>query len=249
MARLRRWYFLCIVTSLVTLASCTTLKGEQQPSSKFESLPQYWLTISLYAGRFFDDDKLALLDYRPFFAIDDAKTGDGHIFYPPKETRVIPAGTLVKIIDISYPDEKTTVKRPIYSPRNHIWVYVKVAKERGLVTLFHEQTHVMVMPQNITTETQVRTYLGRFLSAKDPNRWILQLESHIQEGIFHKKPVIGMKKEHIVAALGPAIKKQFQPEEDFEPAQEIWHYHDYFIVFIDGAVRKIKNINIKTGNI
>jgi hypothetical protein len=238
------FFLLVSCISMFLLLGCVTIKSEQNEPNKTEKLPQYWLTISLYSGPFFDDDKLALLDYRPFSAIDDAVTNDGHIFYPPKSSKIIPAGTLIKIVNISYPDDKTMQKRPIYSPRNNIWVYVKVAKERGRVSLFHEQTHVMVIPKTITDESQLKGYLSRFLSNKDPNRWILQLESHIQDGIFNKRPIIGMKKEQVIAALGPALKKQFQKEQDFEPAQDIWHYHDYLIVFIDGAVRKIKNIKL-----
>ena len=131
-----------------------------------KQLPQYWLTTSMYAGRFYDNDQLKLLDARPFSSISDVETIDGFILTPPKPTNIIPAGTLVKIVDIVYPTELVKLQRPIYSPRDQIWVYLNVAKERGKVSIFHEKIHILVVPKIITEETQMRGYLGRFLSAK-----------------------------------------------------------------------------------
>lgn len=243
----KKWLGLCVCVSavlawLIVAPACSSLQFGPTEPTKEDELAQYWLTISLYAGPFYDDLGLTLIDYRPFSVIDDVKTPDGHIIRPPKEVKIIPAGTLIKLVKISYPDEKNIFKRPIYWPKNNILVYVKVAKDRGLVTLFREETHVMILPASLSEEAQVKTYLSRFFSTKDPNLWILQTESYIQDGIFTKTPKIGMRKEQVIASLGPAQKKQYQAENDFEPAQEIWRYHDYLIVFVDNKVNKITRI-------
>lgn len=243
----KKWLGLCVafggaLALLIVMPACSSLQLGPADSTKEDELAQYWLTISLYAGPFYDDHSLTLIDYRPFSVIDDVQTADGHIIRPPKEVKIIPAGTLIKLIKISYPDEKNIFKRPIYWPRNNILVYVKVAKDRGLVSLFREETHVMILPASLREEAQVKAYLSRFFSTKDPNIWILQTESYIQDGIFSKTPKIGMRKEQVIASLGPAQKKQYQGENDFEPAQEIWRYQDYLIVFIDNKVSKVTRI-------
>lgn len=230
---------------IIFLNGCVALSP--LPENKdTKDLPQYWLTTSLFVGSFYDDDKLNMVDYRPFSAIDDAETLDGFTLSPKNETTTIPAGTLVQIVDIGYPDNRSRLRRPILSPRDNIWVYLRIAKERGRVTIFREKTHVLVVPRKVSTEQQLNGYLKRFLSNKDPNRWILLQESHLQAGIFEKRPVIGMKRQHLISALGPAIKKQFKKAGDFEEAQEIWHYYDYLITIVDDVVTKISPLSSKT---
>jgi hypothetical protein len=228
------------------MSACIALSEAKTTDNS--SFPPYWLTTSMYAGPFYDNDKLNLIDYRIFSAIDDAQTIDGYIVYPPKETQTIPAGSLVKILQISYPDDKSVAKRPIYSPRQQIWIYLKVAKERGLVSIFHEKPYILIIPKSIINKKQLNGYLAKFFSKKNPNEWILTLESHIQDGIFNKKPIVGMKKEQLLATLGPASKKQYKKRSDFREPQEIWHYHNYFIVMVNNVVKNIKVLSHKSGN-
>lgn len=234
-------YFGITFSLALCSSSCQTLRAPKD-TSEAKELPQYWLSTSLYAGRFYDDDKRYLVDFRPFSTIDDVQTVDGYILYPPPPERTITAGTLVKIDHISYPDDKTRMRRPIYSPRDNVWVYLVFAKERGRVNMFREREHILVLPKAITTERQVQGYLSRFLSTKDPNRWILQQESKIQDGIFEKRAVTGMKREHVIAALGPANKKQFNHHPGPHEPEEVWHYETVLVEFSDDVVSKIRNL-------
>jgi hypothetical protein len=245
-ARIHQCVFLCPI-ALAT--SCVALLETKEKSINNTVFPQYWLTTSMYAGPFYDNNTLTLMDHRPFFAIDDVQTSDGFIVYPPNPDRTIPAGSLVKIISVSYPDKKVIDKRPIFSPREHIWVYLLVAKERGRVSIFHEKTHILVVPKSVIAKKQLRGYLARFFSKNDPNYWILKLESHIQNGIFNKHPTLGMKKEHVLATLGPAQKKQFYKKGDYQESQEIWYYPDYFIVMVNNTVNKVKNLSRKISDL
>ncbi len=111
------------------------------------------------------------------------------------------------------------------------------------MNLFREKPHVMVIPKNITTEEQLKTYLKNYLSQKDPNTWILKEASFIQEAIWHKRPLVGMNKTQLQAALGPPLKKQFTKEPDEAAQQELWHYDDYFIALKGELVSKIKNLS------
>ncbi len=227
---------------IALLAGCTSILNPKLDSKPENIPPQYWLKSSLYGGNFYDDNQITLVDCKPFSAISDASTIDGFNLYPPAPNHIIPAGTLVQIEAISYPTGMEKFKRPIYSPRDSIWVYLKVAKERGQVNLFRDKPHVMVIPKNITTEEALKTYLKNYLSLKDPNKWIVKEASFIQEAIWHKRPVIGMNKAQVQAALGPPLKKQFTKEPDEKDQQELWHYDDYFIALKGERVNKVRNL-------
>jgi len=240
--RLRRLIFLAFALNTL-IGACKTIPDIKPQTSLNEKLPQYWLTTSMHAGRFYDNDQVNLMDCRPFSAIRDVETVDGFVLYPPQATHTIPAGTLVTILDVSHPDDRSKITRPIYSPRDHIWVYLKVAKERGQVSLFRDKPYVLVIPKNITNEAQIRAFLGRFFAVSDPNAWILSLPSYLQNSIFSKRPIAGMKKEHVMAAVGPAIKKQFKRASDDEKEQEIWHYHDYLVTLENGIVSTVRPLS------
>ena len=112
---------LCLLT-LGFVAGCVSLNGPQ-PETKAESpSPQYWLKSSLFGGNFYDDNQITLVDCKPFSAISDNSTIDGFNLYPPAPNHIIPAGTLVEIAAITYPTVMAKFKRPIYSPRDSIWV-------------------------------------------------------------------------------------------------------------------------------
>lgn len=239
--RISRLPLLMLTPLFILFNGCVSITSPPEDKDP-KTLPQYWLTTSLYVGQFYDDDKLKLVDFRPFAALDDAQTLDGETILPKIVDGTIPAGSLVTIVSVSFPDDQTKLKRPLFSPRENIWVYMRIGKERGRVTIMRDKPHILVVPRVITTEEQLQGYLKRFLSNKDPNRWLLQQESYFQNGIFQKKPVIGMKRQHLISALGPAIKKQYQKPSDFEEAQEIWHYHDYLIIIEDDIVAKITKL-------
>lgn len=181
-------------------------------------------------GDFFGDDELYLVDFRPFFTLGEEVV--------PRESGTIPAGTLVKIAQIT---QAKNLNRSSLGPQNNTWVHLWIAKDRGMVSFFYPKEHILVLPANITSKEQIKKYLAQILSKKDPNQWILPLASHIQEGIYKKRPIMGMNAEQLVAALGPAARKQYEAKSEFHEAQEIWEYPDYFIVMQEGTIRKIKS--------
>lgn len=219
---------------LVLLCSCQLFTQVKDSSKSLKELPQYWLSTSLYVGDFFGEDDTHLVDFRPFLALEETKEPK------PRITDIIKAGTLVKIVRISHPGEQAD--RALVGPQNNIWVHLLIAKERGLVSYFWPNEYILVLPSHISSKDAIKSYLAQVFSKKDPNAWILPLPSHIQEGIYKKRPVLGMNAEQLKAALGPAFKKQTQAQSDFNDAQEIWEYPHFFVVMIDGLVSKVKSI-------
>lgn len=219
------------------LLSCTFNNN----SLKNYSLEKHlWLTTSFYAGPFYDDSQFRLTDPKAFLSIKGVSI-NGQEMKAPKEDSIIPAGTLVEILDIIYPDFISQIKRPLYSPRKNVWILLKFGLERGLVNIYHEKTHILILPIDIQKEEEVLKYLNQFFSPNDPNHWLLTQREYIKQAIFEKKPVIGMDKNQVIKALGPctSITQTSNQEE------EIWGY-DYFVIFFkNDLVYKIQRRSFK----
>lgn len=235
---LRHLLWLFLVGQLVS--SCVPNRAAINNGA--QKAPAYWLTTSMYAGPFYDDDKQSLMDYRPFFAIDDAETADGYKITPPPHKELIEAGTLLRILRISYPDFKTKLNRPLYSPRQQVWVYFEVAKERGNVTIFHHQPYIMVLPAQVVSEADVDEYLQNFISNKDPNSWLLTERNHLQKAIWQKRATLGMTEKHLRAALGPPLSRHVKKKTFTDHAAELWQYPDLLVVMEDGEVVKVSDL-------
>jgi hypothetical protein len=172
----------------------------------------------MYAGVCAYDNTLTVLDSAFFQA-----------------THIVPAGTLVQIIDVKQTHTSPDTKQ--------FFVHLKVAKERGQVSIFSDKPHVLVVPAQVKTKDELKKYLSNFMSKQDPHRWILTARTYIQEGIWHKQPVIGMAKRELLAAMGAPRKKQHQKNPDTHNAQEIWHYANYFVLIDNEEVIKVKKLS------
>ncbi len=233
-------------TSLIFLAllmGCATLKNEKTAQRPIEG-QQYWLKASLYAGDFYDDNRTVLMDYRPFFAITDAQTRDGYTIYPHNPTHIIPAGTLLEVTAISFPKNQSVIKRPLFSAKKNVWVFFRVARERGRVNLFEPKPHVLMLPNHIKSADDVKKALTKILSKDDPNPWLLTQTSPVQKGIFLKRPALGMNQQQLRAALGPpeSISKE---KTSLGKTKELWNFYDYFAVLEDDQVVSIENLTRK----
>jgi hypothetical protein len=194
----------------------------------------------MYAGDFYDDSGMRLLDPRPFSAINDAETLDGLTLFPPKPNQIIPAGTLVDIYALRAPSTLEKFRRPIYSARENIWLLMRVAQERGKVNIFYPKPYVMLLPKKIKNTEETALFLKDFFAKSDPNIWILGELNAVQQAIWLKKPIIGMDKRALRASLGPALEIRIEKSAETNTPKEIWHYHDYYIVIEHEKISKIK---------
>jgi hypothetical protein len=147
--------------------------------------------------------------------------------FEAESASIIPAGTLVQLIAL----------------KPQVGIYLKVAQQRGQVNIFYEKTHLLVIPKNIKNKDDLKIYLARFMSKKDPHPWLLRSRAYIQDAIWAKKPVIGMNKRELSAALGPPHKSKEQKNPDTGAKQEIWYYEHYFVLVDNNEVTKVKKIS------
>lgn len=204
-----------------------------------------WLKQSLYSGQFYDDNRYQLLYPRPFEELKYVKTVDGDFILPPAAKEIIPAGSKVIISKIEWPSAGVIFNRPILSPRNWPWVYLRVARDRGPVTTLRDQTYIMILPENITDEASFNHWKNTYFAKQDPNEWLLSYDKKILSGILHKKPIMGMDYQALTATLGQPnhLKKELITEDGQKITKEIATYEAVVIILENGLITKIENLN------
>ena len=203
-----------------------------------------WLKQSLYAGQFYDDDRYQLLFPRPFEELKYVKTVDGDYILPPAAKEIIPAGSKVVITKIEWPSRGVIFNRPILSPRNWPWIYLRVARDRGPVTTLRDSTYIMILPENITDEKSFNQWKKSYLDKEDPNEWLLSYEKNILFGILHKKPVLGMDYQALMATLGQPnhLKKELITLDNQKITKETATYDAVIVILENGLVSKIEKL-------
>ena len=127
---------------VIFLSSCAFNHNQKLSNKALLGLPQYWLTTSMYAGVYEQNQEVTLLD-AAFF----------------KSTHIVPVGTLVQIIEIKQNNINLDTKQFL--------VHLKVAKERGQVSIFSDKPHVLVIPEHVKSKDELKKYLGNFMSKQE----------------------------------------------------------------------------------
>lgn len=183
--------------------SYTTIpEGTQKHIQETREGALLWLKQSMYAGPFYDDDRFRLIDPRPFAELDYLRTAEGDPITPPPAEGIIPAGTRVRVERVAFPTGDNVFQRPLFTPRYTTWVYLRVARARGDVTLERPERHILLLPAFLDDKESFDRWFDALLGADDPNPWIRSLPEEQQRGIFEKRPVVGMDYEALTAAMG-----------------------------------------------
>ncbi|MES2503266.1 MAG: hypothetical protein V4534_00125 [Myxococcota bacterium] len=172
-----------IILGLLILNGCAP-QLEQLPKAPKAKEETFWLKKSLYGGILYDDYRYRLLSPKPFDELRHLKTLGGDWILPPPSDEVVPFGTRVSIQKIEWPTGANIIKRPILTPRNLPWIYLTVALDRGSVTLNRDKTYILLVPEEIKTETALRAWLQTYLSKEDNNLWFLKLSPAQKKNIL-----------------------------------------------------------------
>jgi len=153
-----------------------------------------WLKRSMYSGMFFDDDRFYLLDEKPFEQIDALKSFNSQANLPPPAQAIVPYSSTVEIVDIQWPTTKNVFNRPLYSPKNLVWAYVRIDA--------NPKKYIVLLPAYLKYWAQFNDWLSARFSTKNIASALKSVPFEIREGIMLKKPVKGMSYEQLLAALG-----------------------------------------------
>jgi hypothetical protein len=197
---------LLLTQALAALSGCPSYTQIPDPArAEIDAARQgelLWLKQSLYYGQFYDDDRYTLVYPRRFEEISYLRTVEGDIISPPPASGIIPAGTRVRVEKIEWPTGEAVFRRPLYTPRYATWVVLRVARDRGDTYLERDTRHILLLPGGIPDEETFNTWFGAFFSDDDPNVWLMQMSREVRDGVFEKRPVVGMDYDTLTAAMG-----------------------------------------------
>jgi hypothetical protein len=162
-----------------------------------------FLKQSLYAGRFYDDDRYRLVHPRRFEELTYLRDAEGEPILPPPADEIIPAGTRVRVERLEWPDGEAVFRRPLFTPRYTTWIFLRVARDRGAdVTVERKERHILLLPGGLHDEATFEEWFDASLSEQDPNPWLLSLPEEQRVAIEQKKPAKGMSYEALTTSLG-----------------------------------------------
>jgi hypothetical protein len=201
-----------------------------------------FLKQSLYAGRFYDDDRFRLVHPRRFDELTYLRTVEGDPIPPPPADEIIPAGTRVRVERLEWPDGNAVFRRPLYTPRYTTWIFLRVARERGAdVTVERKERHILLLPGGLHDEATFEEWFAASLTKTDPNPWLASLPDDQRVGIEQKKPVRGMGYEALTAALGFPDRLERRAVDG--RTIEVCRYGRLQIELTDGVVVSIAEID------
>lgn len=193
---------------------------------------------SLYAGRFYDDDRFRLVHPRRFEELTYLLNAEGEPIPPAPADEIIPAGTRVRIEKIEWPDGDAVFRRPLYTPRYTTWIYLRVARGVGSgVTMERAERHILLLPGGLENEEAFEQWFTAALSPTDPTPWLRTLSEAHQISIAQKKPAKGMTYEALTAALG-FPDRIGQKQEDDGTVVEVGIWGSTSVYLRDGLVER-----------
>lgn len=226
----------CVVTAC---ASYTKLTVPQRTAVQQRTVGKtLWLTQSLYGGFFYDDKRYRLAHPKPFGQLHALKTADGYTILPPPHDDIVPAGTRVRVERIRWPTPGNICAAPLYTPKRLTWVVVRMALDRGHVTLWREKPYIMLVPRHVQTQAAFMAWFNGLFTATDPNPWLDGLPESLQRGIAVKQPVAGMDERALRAALGPPDRV----ETDQADAARVRRYNTWRVTLRQGRVTEVKAV-------
>lgn len=198
-----------------------------------------YLKQSVYAGQFYDDDRYRLVHPRRFEELTYLQNAEGGSIPPPPADEIIPAGTRVRVEKIEWPDGDAVFRRPLYTPRFTTWIFLRVARSRGDVTIERQDRHIMLLPGGIGDEATFNEWFDATLTRTDPNNWLRSLPDDQRVAIDQKKPRVGMSYDALTAAMGfpDRISRESQDGHTIEVA--IWGATS--VVLRDGSVERFSS--------
>lgn len=235
---------LSAVLGLWLLGCATTIqisKSSRENITRQVVGQRFWLKTSQFGGQFYDDRRFKLLNPKPFSEITALTTSDGHLITPPPQEEIVSTGTQVTITALEWPTGSVIFKRPLYSPRHDIWIKLKVALDRGAVTLQRPETYIMLVPGHLANEADFMRWFQAVFSKNDTNAWLLGLDTNIRNAILAKDVIRGMDQEQLVASLGmpdSLVRKRLEKNGQ-TVAREIATYGSKVILLESGKVVEI----------
>jgi hypothetical protein len=224
---------------LLLCCACVTsqvlVPNEQRATLKrdLEGTERY-LKVSFFATPFFGDATKKLLTDVPPDQVRLLEQPNGTPINPGAVEATFPAGTLVRIKALEFPDALAT-DRVLMTPRTVPWVFLDVAG-----TPRDAPPYVLVLRQGIQDDRELNAEVDRYLAREDPKAKLTGFSEVVQNAIAAKKAVIDMPAEALEMAWGYPERRVLAFEGDKKKETWIWAGEQRQAVLLDGRVAEVR---------
>ncbi len=232
----RRLLFLPL---LLTLACATTpLDGRERHLLGLRYIGnRYALKQSFDVAPFFRDDSRRLLSRQPPGEVELVVAPSGKAIAPGPKLEVLPAGTRIRVLEVSFPTRLTSFGRPWLTPRERIWV--ELAVDGRPVS----PSYVLLLRPDIATEEEVIREVERLLTPQDLASELAGLSAADQEAVRTRVLAPGMTKRGLELAMGPPYQQKVQGSGADVTEQWMWRTDlgpDRFAHLVNGVVVRVE---------
>lgn len=153
------------------------------------------LAQSLWVGPFFRDDSRRLLSRAPPGEDVLLQTPEGKPIPPGPATGVLPAGTKMTVLKVSFPTTWDKVTRPLLTPRDQPWVELAVNGKAGADA-------ILLLPPGLSSLDAVFEEVSHYLSEKPVADEVATLPPADQHAISTRELAAGISQRAVELTLG-----------------------------------------------
>ena len=203
--RVRRLAGMLAVALLAGCAGRTSMSLEQRQAvlREVRSSPPHWLAISCVRVHLDASPGTTFLLGGPLEEQEPR--------WPGRSEGILPAGTPVQLLDVSFPGAEANAVRPEGTPRDQVWL--RLGLPGG-------STAILPLPDRARSQQEFWGAVGQWVSRLDPALQTAGWNDAVIEAVRSRHTVIEMPESAVVAAWGPPSRK----EQRFEAGarRETW---------------------------
>jgi hypothetical protein len=219
----RRRRIRCVIAAAL-LAGCagrTAMSVEQREAvlREVRSSPPRWLAISCVRVHLDASPGTTFLLGGPLEEQEPR--------WPGRSEGILPAGTPVRLLDVSFPGAEARAARPEGTPRDQVWV--RLGLPGGT-------TAILPLPDRARSEQEFWGGLGQWVSRLEPGLQTSGWNDAVIEAVRSRHTVIEMPETAVLAAWGPPAKKEQRFEAGARRETWTWPGGARKAEFLDGQL-------------
>lgn len=174
------------------------------------------LRASMIVAPFFRDDSRRLLTSQPPDETELLVTPRGKAIAPGDALEILPAGTRVTVMSVSFATRWQSFARPVMTPRERTWVELAVA---GRPT---QPAFVLALRPDLKTEDEVIAEVERWLTKDDVAAELAALPEADRQLVATRTPAPGVSKRALELAFGEPNRRDVRGEDTSVLEEWMW---------------------------
>ena len=219
--RVRRLAGVLAVALLAGCAGRTSMGVEQRQAilREVRSSPPRWLAVSCVRVPLDASPATAFLLGGPLEEQEPR--------WPGRSEGILPAGTPVQLLDVSFPGAEANAVRPEGTPRDQVWL--RLGLPGG-------STAILPLPDRARSQQEFWGAVGQWVSRLDPALQTAGWNDAVIEAVRSRHTVIEMPETAVVAAWGPPIRREQRFEAGARRETWTWPGGARKAEFLDGQL-------------